>query len=221
LFNILVNSSLFYYALMISSIAASILSFIFGIIYFKHVRDYLVPVFLLCALGSSVDIISLIISESGKNNWYIFHFYTLIEFSLWITFYFLFLKKYSGTYYWFFLQIPALAIVCIIDYKHNGIDSMDSLSTSLESLTLSLLSLLSFLFLLRKGVIKDLSGTPFFYANTAVLLYFLGDLFFFTFSDYVRSTESSSYMALWTIHSLMNITANLLFCVTFKRAVTL
>jgi hypothetical protein len=206
---------------MISSIAASVLSFAFGLAYMKHIRDYLIPVFILSALGSSTDVISLIITEHGKNNWYIFHFYTLIEFALWITFYFFFLKKYYGTYYWIFLQIPLLGIVCFIDYRKNGIDSMDSLSASLECLVLALTSLLSFLFLVRKRIIRDLARTPFFYANTAVLLYFLGDLFFFTFSNYIRSAESSSYMALWTIHSLMNITSNLLICTAFKRAVTL
>jgi hypothetical protein len=214
------NSRTFFYYLWNISIGASVLSFIFGIIFVKRIKGYLVPLLVLVALSLGVDLLNLFLVNAKINNFYVLHIYSILEFSLWILFYFMFFKQYTGTYYLFFGLIPIFMIVCYADYKINGLDTMDNFSVSAESLVLTLFSLFSFRLIMNKRIFENLLKAPFFFINVGVLLYFLGNICFFTFANYIYKTEEQNFMASWTLHSILNIIFNLLICVGFWRSKT-
>lgn len=204
--------------LPIISIAAAALSFIIGMIFINRLNSYLKTVLIIIGFGLVVDLANFIIINSGVNNYYIFHLYTIIEFSMWVSFYYLFYKTHIKSYPVFFALIPLFLVIGYVDYSVNGLESMDSISLSCEALILTLFSLFSFRELMNRRIFEDLLNAPFFFVNSAVLLYFLGNLCFFLFANYIYKTEAQNYMASWTIHSLLNITFSTLISLAFWRS---
>lgn len=215
------NTQTIFYYLSYASIGSGVLAFLSGIFCIKGIKGYLIPLFILVTLASGIDLMNLFLVKSRVNNFYLLHFYTSIEFSLWAIFYFMFYKEHGGTYYLILGLIPVFLAVCYADYRINGLDGMDSFSISVESILLTLFSLTSFLIILNQEIFKDLLKEPFFFINAGVLFYFLGDLCFFAFANYIYKTEVQNYMASWTLHSLLNIVFNLLICVGFWKARTI
>jgi len=91
------------------------------------------------------------------------------------------------------------------DLYLNGLNSMDNLSLTTESVLLMLYSLIAFFHLIQNPVYPNILKAPLFWFNTAILLYFSGNLFLFVFSNYLQSHYAKVSPALWGIHSLLNI----------------
>lgn len=212
------NSPSFFYRLAIVSTVVEALPPLIGLLCLRRLRGYLVPVMLLALCGLLTDVISSLFIAEGSNNLFIFHLYTLLEFSLLSIFYFLFYKQYVGRNYVFLAVIPAFYVVGYLDYHLHGSNSIDNLSASIESLILAIYSLLSFLVIMNKLIFKNLLSVPFFWVNSGVLLYFLGNLLVFAFCTYASESERINTMAVWALHSLLNIVFNLLICVAFWEA---
>lgn len=186
----------------------------------KRLNGYLKILFLLVNVSLIIDLVSFLLIKEKINNFYLFHFYSAVEFTLWIFFYFLFFKEHVRSFLIIFSLIPVFLVVCYIDYHLNGLNSMDGLSVSVESLILTLFSLFSFWLIMNRSIFKNLLSAPFFYVNSAVLLYFLGNLTLFAFTNYISENEAESYMASWAIHSILNISFNLLICIAFLKSKT-
>ena len=198
-----------------SSILSEVITFGFGCMFYKSLKDYLKILFGIVTVGLFVDVVNTILTYNKINNYFIFHYYTIIEFSLWVLFYYVFYRKANKRSILFFVLIPIFFLVCCIDYKINGLASMDNFSSSLEALILTLFSLVSFKELMNKNVAVNFLKNPFFIVNSGILIYFLGNLCFFTFSNYFCSNSGQDYMAPWGLHSILNTTFNLLICTSF------
>lgn len=207
---------LYYYLGYISTLFST-LSFIVGLLCIKSINRYLVPIFLIVSVSFVTEIINVVLVRSNINNLFIFHFYTVIEFILISFFYLLFFKKYLNANY-LLLPIPVFLIVTFIDYKINGLNSMDNFSASIEAVILSIYSLVSFLFVMRKLLFENILSAPFFWINSGVLFYFSGGLLVFAFSNYFLATELSNHSALWSIPQLLNILYNILISIGFWKA---
>ena len=203
-----------------ASIIANGLAFFAGLYCIKRLNVYLKILLLLVCVGLIIDIASFFLIKEKINNFYLFRFYSVFEFSLWVFFYFLFYKEHVRSYPIIFSLIPVFFVVCYIDYRFNGLNSMDDLSTSIESLILTFFSLVSFSLIMVRNNFKNLLSTPFFYINTGVLLYFLGNLSLFAFINYISKIESENYTATWAIHSILNIIFNLLLFIAFLKSKT-
>lgn len=201
-----------------SSIFSEAITFGLGCILYKSLKDYLKILLGIVTVGLIVDIVNTILTYKKINNYFIFHYYTIIEFILWILFYYVFYREVNKKYFLIFALIPIFLIVCYTDYKMNGLSSMDNFSSSLESLILTLFSLISFKELMNKNVTINFLKNPFFIVNSGILLYFLGNLCFFTFSNYFCSNSGQDYMAPWGLHSILNTTFNILICTSFWTA---
>lgn len=206
---------LYYYLGYISTLFST-LSFIVGLLCIKSINRYLVPIFLIVSVSFVTEIINVVYASSNINNFYIFHLFTILEFILISFFYILFFKKYLRPVF-LLLPIPVFLIVAFIDYRINGVDSMDSLSASVEALLLSMYALFSFLFVMRKLLFESLLSEPFFWINSGVLFYFSGGLLVFAFSNYFLATELSNHSALWSIPQLLNILYNILISIGFWK----
>lgn len=211
------NINSFYHYLSIISVLFSAFTFIVGLLWFKFLKGYLVPLLVLVSFSFATDVVNIVFAKSNINNLYIFHFFTIIEFILISLFYSLFFRKQLKSGY-FLLPIPIFLIVAFIDYKINGLNSMDHFSTSIESILLSIYALFSFLFIMRKLLFENLLSEPFFWINSGVLFYFSGNLLVFAFSNYFLATELSNHSALWSIPQLLNIFYNILIIIGFWKA---
>jgi hypothetical protein len=195
------------------SIGFSAVTFILCATSVRKIRNYLVPLMLLVTAGCIADGLNFFLSEHEVVNLFVFRAYTLVEFKLCVLFYYLFYKEYFGSYPLLFVQLPLFYIVCIIDYKLNGVDSFDNLSLSFEAVILSIHALCSFWVLMKTHIFRDLLSVPFFYINSGILLYFLGNLMFFVFSNLVLKSPP-----LWNIHSVLSILFNILIITAFWKS---
>lgn len=192
-------------------------SFIVGLLCIKFIKGYLVPLFLIVFVSFVTDSINFICVRENINNFYILHFFTIIEFILISFFYLLFFRKYLRPGY-LLVPIPVFLIIAFIDYKINGFNTMDNFSASLEAILLSLYALASFLFVMRKLLFENILSEPFFWINSGILFYFSGSLLVFAFSNYFLTFEPINQNVLWSIPQFLNIFYNILISIGFWKA---
>jgi hypothetical protein len=199
-----------------SAVAPIIISFF----RFKLFKRDLYSVVLLVYFAGFIEIINSFNIWEGMGNFYIFRFYTLLEFLLLSLFYFRFFNHYFKPLILYPLTLLFL-FVATYDYKINGLMTLDNLSSSTSSILLSCYALFLFYYLLKYLLIQDILSSPIFWINSAVLVYFSGNLFLFTFSDALFKLDSKSYNFFWgTIHSFFNISYNVLLAVALWKTKT-
>lgn len=208
----------FYKMLGKISASSSLISLLASFMVLKRIKGPIFPFFILIIISVIMEGIGYICVKKGINNLYSFHIFTVIEFSLMTLFYVLFFKPYYKRSYWMIGLIPLFLIAAVIDYRINGPNEMNNFSVSVEAIVLSFIALLAFFFVMRRMIYDKLLDTSFFWINTAVLLYFSGNLLFFISSNYLHANEQANYLAMWTIHSFMNIFYNILISVGFWKA---
>jgi len=207
-FNVLCNVS--FYSAFIPLIAA--------IINYKYIQKSLTSIFILLIIAIVVEVVGKLLREKGENNFFLFHGFTIIEFTLLSLFYYNFFKKYFNSLF-IIVLIFGFVGVAFVDYKINGLNDMDSFSGSTECLILTIYSLYLFYFVLQKLVFSNLLSQPVFWINSAVLLYFAGNLLLFIFSNDLLKTDLTKHYLLWAvIHSFCNIFYNLFLTVGFWKA---
>lgn len=162
-----------------------------------------------------IEIANLVVGYSDISNITIFHFYTNIEFSLIFIFYMLFYKQYFHLKILYFV-IPAFYVVSFVDYKLHGLNEIDSFSVTVESFVFLFISLMSFYFIIRHLIFENIVAMPFFWLNSAILIYFSGNILLFIFS---KSLNTEDYYFLYSfINSPLNIIYNFLICVAFWKS---
>lgn len=190
---------------------------ILAFINIKTIKSFLVPYFFLIIISLGIEGLNMFFAESGANNTHIFHFFTIAEFTLISLFYSFFFKKYFNPVL-IYLIIPVFLVIAYIDYRLNGLNSMDNFSTSIESIVLIFYSLFFFYYVLKNLVFENLLATPVFWLNTAVLFYFSGNFILFIFSNYMAKSDPMKYMLLWgIIHTFFNVLYNVLLSVGFWK----
>lgn len=197
------------------SIAFSIIPLVVGLICIKKIKTYLVPIFAVALIGAFVEILGFWIAEDDSSNLPVFHIYTILEFSFIFIFYMFFYKQYFK-FPVFYLALPVFYFVTYIDYKVNGLNSLDNFSVTVESSVFIVLSLLSFAFLLHNLIYENVLALPFFWINSGILIYFSGNILLFISDKSLPPADS--YLLFQVIHSPLNIIYNTLICVGFIKA---
>lgn len=167
-----------------------------------------------------MEFLNIGFSEYGYSNLYIYHYFTVIEFAFISLFYALFFKNYFNPILIYSL-IPVFLVVAFMDYKLNGLNSMDNFSTSVESIIVVFYSLFFFYYVLKNLVFENLLSTTVFWLNTAILFYFSGNMILFVFSNHMAQTDNKKYIILWAvIHTFFNVLYNTLLSLGFWKART-
>jgi hypothetical protein len=203
------------------SIFFTALPVIVGFTLYKHLKTYLIPVLFICVTGTITEAIVYYIVKSGKDPYLMNMLYTSMEFTFVILFYYLFYKVHFDISKIILTLIPFFYGVCVLTYLTAEEKLYGSYSISIEALVVSLFALGSFVFLLRKMLFKNILSEPFFYINTGFLFYFLGNLTFFAMGSYIKQMDASSYIGLQIIHSILNISLNVLMSIGFWKAKTI
>ena len=195
------------------SFYSSFLPLLVSVVNIKYLNGIYVPIFILLIVSCTVELITTRLKEAGINNFFVFHFFTITEFSLFSMFYFMFFRTYVNSKFIVFL-IPLFIIAAYVDYKINGLDNMDNYSVSIECIVLASYSLYFFYIVLQKLLFENLLKEPVFWINSAVLIYFMGNFLLFLFSNDLLKSNIHQHIVLWgIIHSFCNICFNLLLIV--------
>ena len=173
------------------------------------------PLALLIYTGVLAELINLFLMSNQIRNYFVLRIYTYFEVILLCLFYYLFFKnKFKSIF--FLLPIILFIFSGVIDYKINGIDNFDNYATAFEAIVFSFIALWSFYYILKKMIFDVIINEPFLWFNTAILLYFGGNLILFVFNNYLLQ-YTSSHLALWTIHALLNIIYNIALAIGFWK----
>ncbi len=182
---------------------------------FKYISIELIPVAILLLISILVESINFAFVINSKNNFLILRVYTVFEVFLLLSFYFLFYNyKKLGNYAVCFIL---LLVSEYVDYKINGLSSFDNYSTSFESILFSSIALWSFYHLSKNQDYINPINYPFFWMNSSILIYFGGNFVLFVFNNYLLQHQSSGHLAIWGIHSCLNILYNCLIAVAFWK----
>jgi hypothetical protein len=151
------------------------------------------------------------------NNIILMHIYTFIEFSLLSVFFKLFFgSKFS--FKMLFLLICLFLLIAGFDaFFLNDFYTINNFSTSIEAISMIIFSVVAFYFTLKNLLFDNILATPFFWINTAILIYFSGNLFLFLFSNYLQKHQILNYKMLFINHSFLNIVFYILISIGFWK----
>jgi len=174
------------------------------------------PLRILCLLlGYSVlnTAITMWLAALEINNLFFFNIYTIVELALigWV-FHTMFGSKNMK------ITVSILVITVLVFALSNilfmqNVDILDNLTLGVESLLFTLLALLFFYKVFRESKVQQLERYPLFWLNSGMLLYFAGNLFVFIFSNYILMETQNVFHAEWGIHSILQITSNLIYTI--------
>jgi hypothetical protein len=179
-----------------------------GIYKFKNSSKALKPFIWYLVVSVFFELGFLVTSLSKLNNSPLGHLHTLIEGLFFISIYSQIIQ--SGIYRKIiFLMIPVLlASVIYCAFPLSELYKFNSISKTAVSILLSFAGMLYFYDYLQNEQMGRLEQNPFFWINSGVLLYNLGNVF--VFMIYQLSTIEIDNFS-WNIHSALNISSNVLF----------
>lgn len=147
---------------------------------------------------------------------FVFHIYTVFEFTLISIFYIKVISNPKITSLIVGLILLFL-IVATFDFLKK-IKHLDDFSTTTESIIVMLYAVFGYFLLLKNPVQTRVISIPLFWFNTAFLLYFAGSLFLFIFGNFIQHHyKKGVFHEIWAIHSVMGLTLYILISIGFWK----
>lgn len=198
--------------LKIISVLSGVLPIVSFLVFIKRNGERkLWVIFLYTVLSFFTDAAFSAIPQGADAEFYLFSFFTIVEFSIFTIFIFLQIK--SKAIKWFFIGSSCLfygfAIINIINRQNN---SFDSLPASIESVLVILFCILFFYEELKNTDVTFIYSSKVFWVTTAVLIYLAATLFLFISTAYFTMEERDAY---WSINYISNILKNILLTIAF------
>jgi|GEM_PF-1701375 len=196
----------FFSALTYISSAFAFFPFFQGILKRRKLVIELKLIWILILLSIFTDLLCGVFSlKLNVSNLILLNIYIVLETILLLVIYFIIIKSHIWK-----LIIPILIgffifyMLCFLNFKN--IKTLDSILLTSESLSVTTLSIIYFHNLLKYHEHKNILSFPFFWINTAVMFYFVGNLFLHLFSSYLQEHALFAFYELWGLwHSLLNI----------------
>jgi hypothetical protein len=207
----------FFYSLLSDiSTMTVLIPFIVGLLLRRYLNPAERVLLWLITITIPIELVCYMLSRKGIPNLLIYRGYTVLEFTLISMFYIRFMSP-SRMATVLKIQAFIFLVVAGLDLSVNGPEALDQFSTTTESVLLILYSVIAFFYLLQNPVQMRVIDIPVFWFNTAVLLYFSGNLFVFIFSNYIEQHSSHAFSEMWSIHSIMNIVFYILISIGFWK----
>jgi len=166
----------------------------------------------------AVESFSLIPWSFGVNNFYIYHFYSVVEFLLLGSLYKKHLDGLIKSIYTLVLMIAFVTFALINALFFQSLNEFNSNVTFTECLLLIILSILYFYKLLRDLDHKKLERVPMFWISMSVLTYFSGALILFHVANELIPIPQEERVAVWGTHALFNVVHYFLYGVALSIA---
>lgn len=185
-------------------IALGLFPLIVGLSKFRKLDKSMRLLLLLLGISFLTDLYSRILGIIGISNLHIFHYYTLIEYTL-LAMIFSHWQENRLIVMALRISIPVFYLIWIIaKYSFEEFNKFDNYTTTLEGIILLIASTKTLYSLINNGeneAIKDYR----FWVSSAVLLYFAGNIILFSTSKVITHTT-------WmTIHSTSLIISNYMY----------
>ncbi len=174
--------------------------------------------FIYLILAASTQLVSFITWKMKLNNLPILHLYTVLEFLILLTYYWVLLKGFLNKSAFFILIIlfPILEILSILFVEN--IYQYNNLSRSVEALLLIFFSICWFVKIVAEDDDFRSQYQGFNYINAGFLLYFSGAITLFACSSFVNEMSVNLKMNIWTIHTLLAVQLYILISIGLWKA---
>lgn len=177
---------------------------IVGGVLYRRLNRPMKLLLLLLSISFLTDVYSRILGIRGKSNLHIFHFYTLLEYTLFMIIFSYWQRKNSirsALRY----SIPVFFLIWVISkFTVEDFNSFDSYTTTLEALLLLMTSGFTLYSLIKYSEAEAVNDFRF-WVSAAVLLYFAGNVTLFSVSKVI------SYNLWMTIHATALILSNFMY----------
>ena len=159
-------------------ISLPILASVAGLYAYKTLDKSLKLILLYSVIGFCTEFMLWIAVKSGvRNTMPPLHFYVMVEFLIWGTFYMNLLKNYLKVKYLLILII-VFEIFCVINMIFIQKLTEYAHTRSVENLVILLLAVIFYAKVMTEQQIEKLVISPFIWVNTVVLIYFAGNFFY-------------------------------------------
>ncbi|MEM6719756.1 MAG: hypothetical protein AAF611_10595 [Bacteroidota bacterium] len=169
-------------------------------------------VYLLIAI-LMVEVITNALWYQKKNNFFVYHFYSIAECILIVNLYASALKKLFPKH--FFTGISVLfTVFAIVNMLYfQGLSAFNSNVTTTLGFLVIFLCLCYFYALLKEEKYSPLEKKPMFWVNAGFLIYFSSNLILFFINNSMFSKASEVSFLVWGLHAIVNIILILFFTI--------
>ena len=193
---------------------SSIIPVICGLLYFKNLDKTFKSLVWILLFFVGVEIFSFSLTKSVKINLPLYHIFTVLEFVLlYFVFnsYFQFSKKVN------ILVVGLFGIVALLDaFLLHSLTTFNGIVKPLECIILTVLALYFYYNSLNKNLMNSIFKQPMFWFSTSIFIYFSLNFFKFLLMNFFMEGVAVDIKYLHNnVHSLTNITANLLYSIAF------
>lgn len=170
-----------------------------GLFRIQHASQQNQYIVLLVVLASIAQVVATVMWWEQLNNMFVSHIFTTIECFLLLGYYsYQFEEKGRKGVRMLALLFVGFAISDFILSYNNW--SMNAFSKGIECAVLILVSLLTWMKTMMDMSESNLLSKPFFWINSAVLVYFSASSLLFIFSESILNSERKIGLWLWAIH---------------------
>lgn len=171
---------------------------------------------ILIIISALTELTNEVLHRCNVNSMYVTHVFTSLEFLLISIF---FIKTISPSKLNYLLGGIIVVFFGISGYEllSAAENTLDEISTTTEAILFIIYSLGTFFYMLQNPGQQSIFTVPLFWFNTAILLYFSGNLFLFLFTNYLVAHSGENFYELWGIHSVLNIIFYILISVGFWK----
>ena len=148
-------------------------------------------------------LVILFVSVLKINQNILLAFADAVEFGLISGVYYLATNRQHKTVFTFFPV--AFALLSFVNTTFIQGDSINSFSLVVKSIVAIFFSLYYFYWLLQELPTTELQRLPMFWVNSAILIFYSGNLFLFVFTDYLIHVMNNDMYLMWTVHNVLKI----------------
>jgi len=167
-------------------------------------------------LAIKKELLPILILNLNENHFLINFICSLFEFILLSLFYsFIIIGKITNAVYF---MLAFFVVSCWLEISLNGINNINTFSSSSESILVIIYSLLLLVFVMKKMMHENLLHIPFFWINSGILIYYAGNLFLLALDNYIVYHEIKCQTAILNFfHSFFYMMYNIFLIIGFLK----
>ena len=176
-----------------------------AVIRFKDLQREMKILALLLSFGAMTELAANLLANNKINNLPILHLYSVVEFSLLFTIYYLFFQGLisRSVYRLGIVGFFMLALINVLLFQ--GLQTFNTYPLLVECTVFTGLSLLFFYQTLKEKKVLHIEQSAMFWFSSGHLIYFAGNLSIFTFSNFILEISNQLHEGIWAIHSVFLI----------------
>jgi hypothetical protein len=179
--------------------------FVLAMIEYRHLDARMKSIACYVFLGGLIQVTSSYLNGHGKNNLWLLHLYTPLEFACIAWFYNQTLSGLANKFVilWIGFGFAVLSVLNTAFLQDSS--TFNTYARSLEGLLVIAFCLSWYYKALVEMKIRKLQQDPVFWINTGFLLYFSGTVLLFASSNYILNINHALNLYIWAFHAFFSI----------------